>query len=98
MSLWDRTKALLDRRGLRFAFSVAATHLARSQGKGVNHVSTIPVWIHDTTERYFAYQKPFVRLDMIKMDRAAQRHFFGDIVLNPVTRLWTLERESGKRH
>ncbi|MFZ0806268.1 MAG: FkbM family methyltransferase [Candidatus Sulfotelmatobacter sp.] len=77
MSLWDRTKALLDRRGLRFAFSVAATHLARSQGKGVNHVFyDSGVWIHDTTEGYFAYHRPFVRLDMIKMDRAAQRHFF----------------------
>jgi FkbM family methyltransferase len=77
MSLLDRTKALLDRRGLRFGFGLAATHLARSQDKGVNRVFyDSGVWIHDTTEGYFAYHRPFVRLDMTEMDKAARRHFF----------------------
>ncbi len=90
MPLTDKMKALLDRKGLRFALAPVVSRLARSQEKGVNRVFyDSGVWIHDTTAGYFAYHQPFVRLDMAELDKVAESNFFwgyrpqpGDVVLD----------------
>jgi FkbM family methyltransferase len=47
------------------------------------------VWIHDTSQGYFARHRPFFRLDMCEMDRVARAHFLwgyrpqaGDVVID----------------
>jgi FkbM family methyltransferase len=90
MPLTDKMKALLDRNGLRFAFTPVVSRLARSQEKGVNRVFyDSGVWIHDTTAGYFAYHQPFVRVDMAELDKVAESNFFwgyrpqpGDVVMD----------------
>ena len=77
MPFLDKVKALLDRRGLRLVVIPLASHLARSQGKGVKKIFYDDgIWIHETTGGYFAYHQPFVRLDMAQMDELARSHFF----------------------
>jgi FkbM family methyltransferase len=66
------------------------TRLARSRHKGVNKIfHDSGVWIHDTSAGYFAYHHPFIRLDMVEMDKLARTHFFwgyaprsGDVVID----------------
>ena len=90
MPFLDKMKALLDRRGFRFALIPLVSHLARSRDKGVNKVFYDGgVWIHATNAGYFAYHQPFVRLDMAQMDKLARAHFFwgyhprpGDVVMD----------------
>ena len=77
MLLWDRIKTLLDRRGLRASLGVAASYLARRRGRGVNKIFfDEEVWVHDTSQGYFAYRHPYVRLDLTELDRLAQEYFF----------------------
>ena len=77
MSFWDRCKTLLDRRGLRASLGVAASYLARRRGRGVNKIFfDEEVWVHDTSQGYFAYRHPYVRLDLTELDRLAQEYFF----------------------
>jgi len=77
MSLLDRAKALLDRRSLRPLLVPLASWLARLQNKGVTRILCDDgVWIHETKRGYFAYQQPFIRLDMEKMEEKARANFF----------------------
>lgn len=90
MSFWDRSKRLLDRRGLRSALGVAASYLARRRGRGVNRIFfDAGVWIHQTGQGYFAYRHPYVRLDLTELDKLAKAYFFwgyhprpGDVVID----------------
>jgi FkbM family methyltransferase len=76
MSLLDSTKALLDRRGLRPFLVPVANWVARSRNKGVRRIFCDDgIWIHETARGYFAYQQPFIRLDMAKMEEQARANF-----------------------
>jgi FkbM family methyltransferase len=67
-----------------------ATHLARSQGKGVRKIfPDAGLWVHETEFGYFAYQQPYIRLDLRQLDEIARRNFFwrytpknGDVVID----------------
>ena len=70
--------------------AISASYLARSRARGVRRVFyDSGVWIHDTSQGYFAYHQPFIRLDMREVDRVARAHFFwgyhpqpGDVVID----------------
>ena len=90
MSFVDGVKTLLDRDAFRAALIPVVSSLARSQGRGVERVFFDDgAWIHRTTSGYFAYHQPYVRLDLPRLDEAAQANFFwgyhpqpGDVVLD----------------
>lgn len=90
MASTDRIKSLLDHQGLRSLLTPVASALARWQGNGVRRVSyNSGIWMHDTRDGFFAYHRPFIRLDMTKLDIAAQANFFwgyrarpGDVVID----------------
>jgi FkbM family methyltransferase len=86
----DRFKWLLDRKGSRFVLSPLVGYLARRQGKGITRVFYDDgIWIHQTLCGYFAYHRPFVRLDLSKFDELARTNFLwgyqpepGDVVVD----------------
>lgn len=90
MPFVDDVKALLGHRVFRFALVPVVTQLARARRKGVNDVFyDSGVWMHRTSEGYFAYHQPYVRLDMAYMDRVARSNFFwgyrprtGDVIID----------------
>lgn len=83
-------KRYLDRSVSGAALGFVATHLATSHGKGVRRIFRDgDLWIHETDFGYFAYQEPYIRLDMQALDQTARRNFFwgytprsGDVVVD----------------
>lgn len=72
----DRVKVLLDQKGIRAVLAPIAGGLARHQKKGVKRIFYEDgVWIHATTTGYFAYQRPFVRLDLKQIEESAHINF-----------------------
>ncbi len=69
--------------------SVLAT-FAHLQNKGVQRVFREgDIWIHQTERGYFAYQQPYLRLDLSHLDQIAKRNFFwgytpraGDVIVD----------------
>lgn len=90
MIIADWAKALLDRRGLRAVLTLVANRLARWQGKGVREIRyDSGIWLHDTRHGFFAYHRPYIRLDMAQLDVDAQASFFwgyrprqGDLIID----------------
>jgi FkbM family methyltransferase len=83
-------KRLLDQSVSGAALGFAATQLATSHGKGVRRIFPEgDLWIHETDFGYFAYQQPYIRLDMQAFDEATRRNFFwgykpkaGDVLID----------------
>ena len=90
MPFVNKLKTMLDYRIVRSALVPIVSRLGISQGHGIKKISYDQgVWMHETSDGYFAYHQPYVRLDMTKMDAAAREHFFwgykpqpGDVVLD----------------
>ena len=90
MSLVDRIKAQLDRRGLRSVISPVVSILARRQDNGVRRIFYDDgVWIHDTSCGYFAYHQPYLCLNLAQLDEFARTVFFrgytpraGDVIMD----------------
>lgn len=81
---------MLDRRGTRFLLTRLLNRWTRSNNKGVEEIFFDEgVWIHQTSQGYFAYPRPVARLDMSQNDERARWHFLwgyapqkGDVVLD----------------
>jgi FkbM family methyltransferase len=64
--------------------------LARLQGHGLRRIFVEDgIWIHQTSRGYFAYHQPYVRLDLLRLDEIARRHFLwgytpkaGDVIMD----------------
>jgi FkbM family methyltransferase len=90
MSVSGRLKSALDREPIRVALALIASWLARSHHKGVKRIfHDGEVWIHETDTGYFAYQHPFVRLDLRRLCESAEKNFLwhyqprpGDVVVD----------------
>ena len=67
-----------------------ATRLAISRGKGLRRIfADGEVWIHQTDSGCFAYQQPYIRLDLQEFEDSTRRNFFwgykpkaGDVVID----------------
>ena len=67
-----------------------ATRLGAARGRGLRQIFRDgEVWIHDTDFGYFAYQHPYVRLDLRQFEEITRRNFFwgytpknGDVVMD----------------
>ena len=70
-----RVRQLLDRRGLRFVLAPLLKHRARALGTDLKDLFYDRAWIHETSQGFFAYHKPIVRLDMAEIDKLARLHF-----------------------
>jgi len=83
-------KRLLDRTLPGSALVPVVSQVARLQGKGVSRIFRDgDLWIHETDFGYFAYQEPYIRLDLRRLDEIARRNFFwgytpskGDVVVD----------------
>ncbi len=90
MTLANRVKTWLDRESLRPIVAPVSSQLAKFHGVGVRAIFCDQgIWMHQTSHGFFAYHQPYVRLDLAKMDAAAQAHFFwgyhprlGDVVMD----------------
>jgi FkbM family methyltransferase len=90
MQVSDRVKSVLDQEGFRVALAPIASWLAKARNRGVKRIfHDGEVWVHETTTGYFAYDQPFVRLDLRRLHAAAHMNFFwgyqprpGDIVID----------------
>lgn len=90
MSVSDRVKSVLDREPIRGVLAPIATWLARSRNKGVKRIfHDGEVWMHETSNGYFAYHHPFVRLDLTKLHDSAEKNFLwryqprpGDVIVD----------------
>jgi FkbM family methyltransferase len=84
------TKRLLNRTLPRCALSALVSQLARLHGKGVRRIFRDgDLWIHETDHGYFAYQEPYLRLDLRRLDEIARGNFFwgykppnGDVIID----------------
>ena len=64
--------------------------LARLQGHGVRRIFLDDgIWMHQTSRGYFAYHQPYLRLDLLRLDGFARRHFLwgyrpeaGDVIMD----------------
>jgi len=90
MPVLNQVKKLLDRPSLQPILVPVFSQLARSQGRGVSRIfQDEDVWMHRTSDGYFAYHQPYVRLNLGRLNEIARRNFFwgytprpGDVVLD----------------
>jgi FkbM family methyltransferase len=83
-------KRSLNRAIPNVALSPLLSQLARLQRKGVRRIFRDgDLWIHETSFGYFAYQQPYLRLNLRRLDGIAKRNFFwgytpqiGDVVID----------------
>ena len=86
MPILDRLKSQLDRRSLRFVLTLVAKQLAIMARHGVQRIFYDDgIWIHQTTNGYFAYHHPYIRLNTKGLDTWVRTVFLpqqGDIILD----------------
>jgi len=77
MTSASTVKRLLDRGLPDFALAPLLTRMARWQRKGVRRIFRDgDLWMHETDIGYFAYQEPYLRLDLRRLDEIARGNFF----------------------
>lgn len=90
MTVADRIKTLLKRRGLQSISLPLISALARAQGHGVRRIFLDDgIWMHETSCGYFAYHQPYLRLDLIRQEEFARQTYFwgykpkaGDVIVD----------------
>lgn len=90
MTFVDEAKTLLKRRWLRPLLAPVASRLARRKGNGVQRIFCDDgIWMHQTSNGYFAYREVYVRLDLEQLDAFARSVFFwgdrpraGDVIVD----------------
>lgn len=90
MPFADRVKTMLNRRGFQPLSVPLMSGLARLQGHGVRRIFLDDgIWMHQTSRGYFAYHQPYLRLDLLRMEEFARRHFLwgyrpkaGDVIMD----------------
>jgi FkbM family methyltransferase len=83
-------KRSLDRALPDLVLAPFLTQMAQLQRKGVRKIfRDSDLWIHETGTGYFAYQEPYLRLDLRRLDEIAKENFFwgytprgGDVILD----------------
>jgi len=86
----SRLKRLFDRAMPEFAVAAMLTHVAKLRRRGVRRIFRDgDLWIHETDAGYFAYQEPYLRLDLRHLDEIAKANFFwgytpssGDVIID----------------
>ena len=69
MPFLHSAQALLGRNGPHFLLAPVATRFARWYARGVTAIfRDDEIWMHETSTGYFAYPKPYVRLDMARLN------------------------------
>lgn len=83
-------KRFLDRGLPDFVLAPLLSHFGRLQRKGVRRIFRDDhLWIHETEVGYFAYQEPYLTLDLRRLDEIARTNFFwgytpssGDVIID----------------
>lgn len=81
---------LLDRRGIRVILPPLVSAIAKWQGNGVERIFCDQgVWIHQTRSGSFAYQWPYLRLNLQRFQELTRENFFwgyqpraGDVIVD----------------
>ncbi len=89
MTIVDSIKTVVDRRGFQSISLPLINWIARLQGRGVQRIFLNDgIWIHQTSQGYFAYHQPYLRLHLVHLDDIARRNYFwgytpkaGDVVM-----------------
>ena len=89
MSVADTIKTLINRRGLQSISLPFINGFAKLQNHGLRRIFLDDgIWVHQTSNGYFAYHQPYLRLDLAKIDEFARQHYFwgykpkaGDVVV-----------------
>lgn len=90
MPITDRIKTLIRRGRLQSAALPIVSGLARLHRHGVERIFLDDgIWIHQTSYGYFAYHRPYLRLDLMRLDQAACENFLwgyqpkaGDVIMD----------------
>jgi len=90
MTVASAAKRFLSEALPDFALPPLLTQIARLQRNGVRRIFRDgDLWIHQTDTGYFAYQEPYLRLDLRRLDEIAKENFFwgytptgGDVILD----------------
>jgi FkbM family methyltransferase len=76
MTVTDTFKSLINRRGLQPAVLPLINGLARLRGNGVRRIFVEDgIWMHETSRGYFAYNQPYIRLRLDRLDAIARENF-----------------------
>ena len=77
MSLSEAAKRALDRNALRPVLEWTVNRLAKWKGNNLTRISYEDgIWLHRTSDGWFAYNEPYVCLDLRKLDDYARFLFF----------------------
>jgi FkbM family methyltransferase len=90
MPVADPLKSLINRSGLHSISLPLMNGLARLQRNGVRRIFVEDgIWMHETSQGYFAYHQPYLRLDLSRLDEIARRQFLwgytpraGDVIMD----------------
>ena len=90
MPIADAIKTLINQGGLQSISLPFMSGLARLHGHGVQRIFLDDgIWMHQTSHGYFAYHQPYLRLDLLRLDRLARKNFLwgyrpktGDVIMD----------------
>ena len=90
MPIADTIKTLINQGGLQSISLPFMSGLARLHGHGVQRIFLDGgIWMHQTSYGYFAYHQPYLRLDLLRLDRLARKNFLwgyrpktGDVIID----------------
>jgi FkbM family methyltransferase len=76
MPIADTLKSLINRSGLQAASLPLLNGFVRLQGNGVRRIFVEDgIWMHETSDGYFAYHQPYLRLNLARLDAIARQNF-----------------------
>lgn len=77
MAFLHSAQALLGRTGPQSLIAPVATRVARWYGRGVKTILCDDgIWMHDTSAGYFAYPKPYIRLNLARLNEFTRSVFW----------------------